>query len=31
MTGQYQFQLKVVDTCNGDAVKASSSVITVKW
>jgi hypothetical protein len=29
--GQFQFQLKVIDTCNGDAVKASSSVITVQW
>lgn len=30
-TGQFQFQLKVVDTCNGDAVKATSSVISVNW
>jgi hypothetical protein len=29
--GQYQFQLKVIDTCNGDAVKASSAVITINW
>ena len=29
--GQFQFQLKVVDTCNGDAVKATSSVISVNW
>lgn len=29
--GQYQFQLKVIDTCNADAEKASSSVITIKW
>ncbi len=29
--GQYQFQLKVIDRCNADAVKASSSVITVVW
>ncbi len=29
--GQFQFQLKVIDTCNGDAVKASSSIITVQW
>jgi hypothetical protein len=27
----YNFQLKVVDTCNGNPVKASSSVITVNW
>jgi hypothetical protein len=31
MTGQFQFQLQVIDTCNGDAVKASSSVITINW
>jgi hypothetical protein len=31
MQGEWQFQLKVVDTCHGDAEKASSSVITVKW
>jgi hypothetical protein len=29
--GQYQFQLKVVDTCNADAVKQSSSIITINW
>lgn len=29
--GQYQFQLKVVDVCHGEAVKATSSVITVDW
>jgi len=31
MKGQYQFRLDVVDTCNKDATKASSSVITVDW
>jgi len=31
MKGQYQFRLDVVDTCNQDATKASSSVITVDW
>lgn len=31
LIGQWQFQLKVVDTCDGDAEKASSSVITVNW
>ncbi len=31
MKGKYEFQLKAVDVCNSDAVKASSSVITVKW
>jgi hypothetical protein len=31
MTGRWNFQLKVIDTCNGDAVKATSSVITVNW
>ena len=31
MTGQFQFQLKVVDTCNGYAEKASSSIITINW
>jgi hypothetical protein len=30
-TGTYSFQLKVIDTCDGDAEKASSSIITVKW
>jgi len=30
-TGQWQFQLKVIDTCNSSAVKASSSVITINW
>ncbi|HEX2049876.1 MAG TPA: DUF4157 domain-containing protein [Actinomycetota bacterium] len=29
--GQYQFQLKVIDTCNGYAEKASSSIITINW
>jgi hypothetical protein len=27
----YNFQLKVIDTCNGNAEKARSSVITVNW
>lgn len=27
----FQFQLKVIDTCNGNAEKASSSVITINW
>jgi hypothetical protein len=31
LTGQWQFRLDVVDTCNADAVKASSSVITINW
>jgi hypothetical protein len=31
MVGKYQFQLKVVDTHHGEAVKATSSVITVNW
>jgi len=31
MQGEWQFQLKVVDTCHSEAEKASSSVITVKW
>jgi hypothetical protein len=31
LTGQWQFRLDAVDTCNGNAVKASSSVITVNW
>lgn len=31
MTGAFDFQLKVVDACNGDAVKASSTPITVNW
>ena len=30
-TGKWQFRLDVVDTCNNDAVKASSSVITVNF
>jgi hypothetical protein len=30
-TGHYYFQLKVIDTCNADAEKASSSVIDVDW
>ncbi len=31
LTGTWNFQLKVVDTCDGDKEKASSSVITVNW
>lgn len=31
MTGQWQFRLDAVDTCDGNAVKASSSVITINW
>lgn len=31
MTGTWNFQLKVVDTCDGDKEKASSSVITINW
>jgi hypothetical protein len=31
MTGSFQFQLKVIDTCNGNAEKASSSIITINW
>jgi len=31
LTGTYEFQLKVVDTSNGDAERASSSVITINW
>jgi hypothetical protein len=31
MKGEWQFQLKVVDTCQGNTEKASSSVIKVKW
>jgi len=31
MKGKYQFRLDAVDTCNGNAVKASSSVITLDW
>jgi hypothetical protein len=31
MTGQLQFQLDVIDTCNGNETKASSSVITIDW
>lgn len=30
-TGTFNFQLKVIDTCNGDTEKASSSIITVRW
>jgi hypothetical protein len=29
--GTWSFRLDVIDTCNGDAVKASSSVITLNW
>ena len=31
MTGKFQFQLKVIDPCNSDAVKKSSSIITINW
>jgi len=31
LTGTYNFQLKVIDTCNGNAEKASSSIITINW
>jgi hypothetical protein len=31
MTGTWQFQLKVIDTCNGGVVKASSPIITINW
>lgn len=31
LTGQWQFRLDAVDTCNGNAVKASSPVITINW
>ncbi len=31
LTGQWQFQLKVVDTCNSDSEIASSSVVTINW
>jgi hypothetical protein len=31
MTGKFNFQLKVIDTCDGNNVKASSSVITINW
>lgn len=31
MTGQFQFRLKVIDTCNASSVKATSSVITINW
>jgi hypothetical protein len=30
-TGTWDFKLEVIDTCNGNAVKATSSVITVNW
>jgi len=30
-TGTWQFRLDVVDTCNGNATKASSPIITVPW
>jgi hypothetical protein len=29
--GKWNFQLKVIDVCNGSKVKATSSVITVDW
>ena len=31
MKGQFQFRLDAIDTCNGGATKASSSVITINW
>jgi hypothetical protein len=31
MKGKFDFQLKAIDTNNGDAVKGQSSVITVAW
>jgi len=31
MTGQFQFRLDINDTCNGNAVKASTPVITINW
>ena len=31
IVGEWQFRLDVIDTCNGDAVKASSAPITIKW
>jgi len=31
IVGQYQFRLDAVDTCNGEATKASSEVITINW
>jgi hypothetical protein len=30
-TGTWDFKLEVIDTCNANAVKATSSVITVNW
>jgi hypothetical protein len=30
-TGQWQFRLDAVDTCNANTVKASSPVITINW
>lgn len=29
--GQWQFQLRVIDTCHGGSEKASSPIITVRW
>jgi hypothetical protein len=29
--GTWNFQLKVIDVCNSDAVKASSAEITINW
>ncbi len=31
MTGQFQFRLGVIDSCNSNTTKASSPVITVNW
>jgi hypothetical protein len=31
MEGKWQFRQDAIDTCNGNSVKASSSVITVDW
>jgi hypothetical protein len=31
LTGKWDFQLKVIDTANSNAVKASSSIISINW
>jgi hypothetical protein len=31
MKGKFEFQLKAIDTCNGDVERAASSVITINW
>jgi hypothetical protein len=31
ITGQYQFKLAVIDTCDGNREKATSPVITINW